>query len=134
MTSWHYNTSCQKVGAHFYEKWGYLFLPTNMTISWGHGLRIPFKYPKYLGRSLDCVLKYFRVFLVVLLSTGRKFGFGIWFRVVENLGSCVCSPWLGCTYAGCNYGVLPGMYVYIGPDPEIRNDPLQTFGYKMKEF
>ena len=38
MTSWHYNTSCQKVGAHFYEKWGYLFLPTNMTISWGHGL------------------------------------------------------------------------------------------------
>ena len=23
---------------HFYEKWGYLFLPTNMTISWGHGL------------------------------------------------------------------------------------------------
>ena len=26
---------------HFYEKWGYLFLPTNMTISWGHGLWTP---------------------------------------------------------------------------------------------
>ena len=31
---------------HFYEKWGYLFLPTNMTISWGHGLWTP-KYREF---------------------------------------------------------------------------------------